>query len=110
MKKLAVLFTLILVGLTTSLKAQDDSKEEKKEATIVEVIATDKKDKLVLHKTQAFKKTKVEIRYSNNDFVGYVKMKKNKLEIDFSEVKPGTYTVVVLGKDNHIQEFHYTKE
>ena len=110
MKKALIILSLLLWALVTPLFAQSEGGDEQKKADIVEIIPTEKKDKLVLHKTEHFKKTLVEIRYSNSDFVGYVKMKKNKLEIDFSEVKPGTYTVVILGKDNHIQEFIYTKE
>jgi len=110
MKKVLIIMSLFLWVVVTPLFAQSDGDDEKKKADIVEIIPTEEKDKLVLRKTEPFKKTLVEIRYSNSDYVGYVKMKKNKLEIDFSEVKPGTYTVVVLGKDNHIQEFHYTKE
>ncbi len=110
MKKVLVILSLVLSSLVSPLFAQSEGDDPKIKANIVEIVPTEKKDKLVLHKTDHFKKTLVEIRYSNNDYVGYVKMKKNKLEIDFSEVKPGIYMVVVLGHDNHIQEFHYTKE
>jgi len=110
MKKILVTLSLLFLIGASPLLAQSNSDDEKKEAEIVEIVPTQKRDKLILRKTEGFKKTKVEIRYSNNDYVGYVKMKKNKLEIDFSEVKPGTYTVVILGKDNQIQEFHYTKQ
>lgn len=110
MKKVLIILSLFLSVTAIPLVAQSTDDDDKKTADIVQVVPTEKKDKLVLHKTDNFKNTMVEIRYANSDYVGYVKMKKNKLEIDFSEVKPGTYTVVILGKDNQIQQFKYTKE
>ena len=111
MKRLFFLFAFFGILLNSPFLRADirDDGDKKTDKVIVEVVEQTN-DKLVLRKTDHFKKTMVEIRYSNNDYVGYVKMKRNKLKIDFTKVKPGTYVVVILGKDNHIQEFEFTRK
>jgi hypothetical protein len=52
---------------------------------------------------------KVMVFNSNKDLVTASKMKKRKLEIDFSNADFGVYTVRIV-KGNELKEFHFLKK
>jgi len=50
----------------------------------------------------------VEVYDHNGNIIGRHTLHKHKLIIDFIDVEPGNYTVVVI-KDNKFKAFHYTQ-
>jgi len=77
---------------------------------VVCVLPAEKQNCVLLRDLKKHKEILVEIRHLNGDFVGYTKMKRRNLTIDFSKVKPGEYMVVILGDNQEIQNFKYIKE
>lgn len=78
-------------------------------ATPIDVVPSRYKNLFVFTTQRAMRGAEVKVIYSNGDLITTQQLRKRKMVIDFCDVKPGAYTIVVT-KGKKKEQFQYIKK
>lgn len=104
MKTLNIFFIAILVTLSSNLFAMTSSLDS------IGMTDSNQSDLIMVRLEKSQKGSEVVVLHSNGDLVMSKVVKRRKMIIDFSEVKFGTYSIVLMKDGAELESITFKKE